>query len=64
MFMQINAVNESNPDVGSSKIKTYGFDISSIPILVLFLSPPEIPFIKASPTYVFWQFLNFKSLIT
>ena len=51
--MQINAVNESKPDVGSSKIKTYGFEINSIPMLVLFLSPPDIPLIKASPTYVF-----------
>lgn len=38
-----NAVKLSNPEVGSSNIKTFGFVTSSNPIEVLFLSPPEIP---------------------
>ena len=53
MFIQIKAVNESNPDVGSSRIKTGGSLINSIPIEVLFFSPPEIPLIMLSPTKVF-----------
>ena len=33
-----------------SKIKTLGSDIISMPIDVLFLSPPEIPFTTLPPT--------------
>ena len=52
--MQIKAVNESNPDVGSSKMRTGGSAISSHPIDVRFLSPPEMPLILIpSPTSVF-----------
>ena len=45
----MNAVNESSPDVGSSNKTQYGSDINSNPIDVLFLSPPDIPLIKALP---------------
>lgn len=37
------AVLESKPVVGSSRNKMDGLVISSIPILVLFLSPPDTP---------------------
>lgn len=37
------AVLESKPVVGSSRNKMDGSVISSIPILVLFLSPPDTP---------------------
>ncbi len=43
------AVNESNPEVGSSNIITLGSVISSNPMLVLLLSPPEMPLIKCPP---------------
>ena len=52
LSMISKAVVESRPVVGSSKNNKEGFDINSIPILVLFFSPPEIPLCKASPTYV------------
>lgn len=44
------AVLASRPVVGSSKKRTGGSMISSIPILVLFLSPPEIPRMSCVPT--------------
>ena len=44
-----NAVVESNPVVGSSKKIAFGFVISSIPIEVLFLYPPDTPFMKVFP---------------
>ncbi len=44
------AVKLSRPEVGSSRTTTLGFDIISNPILVLFLSPPDIPLIKTPPT--------------
>lgn len=44
------AVLASRPVVGSSKKRTDGSMISSIPILVLFLSPPEIPRMSCVPT--------------
>ena len=53
IFIQINAVKESKPEVGSSNIKTGGSLINSIPIEVLFFSPPDIPFMILSPTKVF-----------
>lgn len=37
------AVLASSPEVGSSRKSTEGSIISSMPMLVLFLSPPEIP---------------------
>jgi len=46
-------VNESSPEVGSSKNMTLGFVISSTPIAVLFFSPPERPLMKILPTTVF-----------
>lgn len=44
------AVLASRPVVGSSKKRTDGSMISSIPIFVLFLSPPEIPRMSCVPT--------------
>lgn len=37
------AVLASSPEVGSSRKSTEGSMTSSMPMLVLFLSPPEIP---------------------
>jgi len=47
------AVNESRPVVGSSKKMSFGSVINSTPIDVLFLSPPDTPFIKGPPIFVF-----------
>jgi hypothetical protein len=47
------AVKESKPVVGSSKKMRLGSVISSTPILVLFLSPPETPLIRGPPILVF-----------
>ena len=47
------AVKESSPVVGSSKKIRFGSVISSTPMEVLFLSPPETPFIKGPPILVF-----------
>lgn len=47
------AVNESRPVVGSSKKIKLGSVISSTPIDVLFLSPPETPLTKGPPILVF-----------
>lgn len=57
-------MNESNPVVGSSKKISCGSVISSTPIDVLFLSPPDIPLTSAPPTLVFWHLVNLRSLIT
>ena len=46
----MKAVNESNPEVGSSSRITFGLVTNSKPMDVLFLSPPEIPFYKLPPT--------------
>ena len=43
----------SKPDVGSSNIIIDGSVISSTPIDVLFLSPPDIVFFYTDPTGVF-----------
>jgi hypothetical protein len=43
----------SSPDVGSSKIIKDGSVISSTPMAVLFLSPPERVFLKREPIGVF-----------
>lgn len=45
------AVLASRPVVGSSRNKTAGSIISSIPMFVLFLSPPEIPRVICVPTW-------------
>ena len=47
------AVNESRPVVGSSRKIRFGSVISSTPIEVLFLSPPEIPLTSGPPILVF-----------
>lgn len=41
----------SSPVVGSSRKRTEGSMISSIPMFVLFLSPPEIPRLICVPTW-------------
>jgi len=51
--MTIYAVNESNPEVGSSKKITDGLVINSQPMFVRFLSPPEIPFRSLPPIKAF-----------
>ena len=44
------AVDASSPVVGSSKNRIPGAMINSIPILVRFFSPPEMPLINSVPT--------------
>ena len=44
------AVKASSPVVGSSKNRTLGSMTSSMPISVLFLSPPLIPLLYSVPT--------------
>ena len=39
----------SKPEVGSSRNKTVGSETTSIPMLTLFLCPPEIPLTTSSP---------------
>jgi len=51
-----NEVVESKPLVGSSQRSKLGSVISSYPILVLFLSPPEIPLTRTPPILVYAQF--------
>ena len=46
----------SNPEVGSSRIITEGFETISIAMQTLFFSPPEIPFTTLPPTKAFWHF--------
>lgn len=54
IFIQIKAVKESRPEVGSSRISTGGSEIISTPIDVRFLSPPETPLMSLpSPIKVF-----------
>lgn len=45
------AVLASSPVVGSSRKRTEGSMMSSIPMFVLFLSPPEIPRLICVPTW-------------
>ena len=52
------AVLASNPVVGSSRNSTCGSMISSIPILVLFLSPPDTPRINSFPIYIHQYSIN------
>lgn len=47
--MTCRAVVESSPVVGSSKKMALGLVISYIPMEVLFLYPPETPFMKVFP---------------
>ena len=51
----LSAVELSKPLVGSSHNNTLGSVINSYPILVLFLSPPDIPFSVTPPMIVSWQ---------
>jgi hypothetical protein len=46
------ALKLSSPDVGSSRSTKLGSVISSTPIAVLFLSPPEINFYRTFPILV------------
>lgn len=55
IFVIYSAVIESNPEVGSSKMSKLGFVISSYPTEVLFLSPPDSPFLITLPIGVFLQ---------
>ena len=48
--MTDTAVDASSPVVGSSRNKTDGDIINSIPILVRLRSPPEIPRMNSFPT--------------
>lgn len=45
-------MNESSPDVGSSRKIILGSVINSTPIAVLFRSPPEIVFFSTLPQIV------------
>jgi len=47
-----NAVNESNPLVGSSNINTSGLVNNSVAMEVRLRSPPEIPFMVTPPINV------------
>ena len=49
--MTAYAVLESSPVVGSSRNKTLGEMISSMPMFVRFLSPPETPRERAVPIF-------------
>ena len=50
-LMTDTAVKASSPVVGSSRNSTCGPIISSIPMLVRFLSPPDTPRKNSVPTY-------------
>lgn len=66
------AVLASSPVVGSSRNRTEGSMISSIPMFVLFLSPPEMPRVICVPTWgktpikeqhnLSWSMTHFASL--
>ena len=62
--MMMNEVKESKPDVGQSKMITCGSLISSKPIEVLFLQPPEIPFMNFPPTITSKQLQSFSCLLS
>jgi hypothetical protein len=57
-LMILNEVEESNPLVGSSINMRDGLDISSYPIEIRFLSPPETPFLIQPPIIVVWHCCN------
>lgn len=54
----LRAECESNPDVGSSRRRTLGLVTNSYPIVVLFFSPPDKPFIMSPPYKTFLQLSN------
>ena len=62
--MIYKAVEESSPLVGSSNKRRLGFVMSSYPIEVLFLSPPDNPLMKNPPTIVFLHAFNLSLWIT
>jgi len=54
----------SSPLVGSSRMSKLGSDIISMPMLTLFLSPPEIVFLSEFPTTVLRHFYRPRSSTT
>lgn len=62
-FITWVAVNESRPVVGSSKNIRLGSVMSSTPMDVLFLSPPETPLMRYPPMNVLEHFYSFRSFI-
>mmetsp|Transcript_27567 Transcript_27567/g.63490 ORF Transcript_27567/g.63490 Transcript_27567/m.63490 type:complete len:120 (+) Transcript_27567:524-883(+) len=52
IFTTLKAEKESRPEVGSSKKRTSGLEISSTPMAVRFFSPPETPGIMMFPMKV------------
>ena len=48
----LKAENESKPDVGSSRKRRAGSVISSMPTLVLFLCPPDMPTLESKTEQV------------
>lgn len=57
-----NEFELSSPEVGSSKIRHNGSEISYKPIATLFLCPPEIDFFPLPPIYEFFTSYKFSSL--
>jgi len=55
------AVNESRPVVGSSRKIKFGSVMSSTPIDVRFLSPPETPLTSGPPILVLEHFVSLSS---
>ena len=62
--MMTPLVVESRPEVGSSKNRIEGFDIISTPILTLFFSPPDNPFLVGFPIHVSLHFSIFNISIS
>mmetsp|Transcript_31977 Transcript_31977/g.55117 ORF Transcript_31977/g.55117 Transcript_31977/m.55117 type:complete len:91 (-) Transcript_31977:716-988(-) len=59
--MIAKAVKLSRPEVGSSKKRTLGLTISSMPMHTLFFSPPDIPLTSADPTKLCSTSLSLRS---
>ena len=57
----LKAVVESKPEVGSSRNRRDGLIIISLPILTLFLSPPDTPRTKEPPIMVSWHLSTYFS---
>jgi len=60
----VSALKLSSPEVGSSKRIKLGSVISSTPIAVLFLSPPEIVLLNTLPTGVCYAASSPSSLMS
>mmetsp|Transcript_1619 Transcript_1619/g.5371 ORF Transcript_1619/g.5371 Transcript_1619/m.5371 type:complete len:173 (-) Transcript_1619:228-746(-) len=58
------AVNESRPDVGSSRNSTRGFVMSAIPMFTRFACPPEMPLLSSLPINTSLQDSNPSTLIS